>query len=57
MINETTFHKLLKYYELTKIEVELIVPGDYGLEKVGYIGSFSGKLKSSWVRLLEEMAA
>lgn len=55
LANDITSSKLLKYYGNAQIEVEVLEPEAYELDKIGHTGFFSRKMKSRWVQFLDEV--
>lgn len=54
--NKVTANKILKYYDNSEIDVELIKPTDLNVEKIGHTGYFSRKFKDSlWDKLVDDL--
>lgn len=56
LANKVTSNKLLKYYKNAEIEVQEIIPAEYGVPKIGHTGFFSRKFKANlWDKIVSEM--
>lgn len=56
LANKTTSNKLLKYYSNAEIEIQEVIPNEYGVDKIGHTGYFSRKFKDNlWKKIVAEM--
>lgn len=56
LANKVTSNKLLQYYSNAPIEVQEVIPNEYGVDKIGHTGYFSRKFKNSlWEKMVTEL--